>query len=95
ADGRYLAGFRPNHLELNKHTPEAMKFNCKLAVTEITGSETFIHLDHHDERWVGVVHGVHELEQGIELPVYLDPSHVYIFGQDGALVASAAYAQAA
>ena len=47
ADGRYLAGFRPNHLELNKHTPEAMKFNCKLAVTEITGSETFIHLDHH------------------------------------------------
>jgi len=95
ADGRYLAGFRPNHLELNKHTPEAMKFNCKLAVTEITGSETFIHLDHHDQRWVGVVHGVHELEQGIELPVYLDPSHVYIFGQDGALVASAAYAQAA
>ncbi|MCB1385941.1 MAG: ABC transporter ATP-binding protein [Nitratireductor sp.] len=95
ADGRYLAGFRPNHLELEKHTAEAKKFNCKLAVTEITGSETFIHLDHHDERWVGVVLGVHDLTPGMDLPVYLDPSHVYIFGQDGRLVATAAYAQAA
>lgn len=94
-DGRYSAGFRPNHLELSKHTPDAMRFECKLAVTEITGSETFVHLDHHDARWVGVVHGVHDLEPGSTIEVYLDPAHVYIFGEDGELVATAPYAQAA
>ncbi|TDH38361.1 ABC transporter ATP-binding protein [Pseudohoeflea suaedae] len=95
ADGRYLAGFRPNHLEINRHTSDAMRFKCKLAVTEITGSETFIHLDHQGERWVGVVHGVHDLEPGSEIEVFLDPSHVYIFGEAGDLVATAPYAQAA
>jgi glycerol transport system ATP-binding protein len=95
ADGRYTAGFRPSHLELKKHVGDALRFRCKLAVTEITGSETFVHLDHHDERWVGVVHGVHDLEPGIEIEVYLDPAHVYIFGEDGSLVATAPYAQAA
>jgi ABC-type multidrug transport system fused ATPase/permease subunit len=52
-------------------------------VTEITGSETFVHLDHHGDRWVGLVHGVRDLAIGSELTVYLDPSHVYIFSKDG------------
>ncbi|MBN2906273.1 MAG: ABC transporter ATP-binding protein [Rhodobacteraceae bacterium] len=95
ADGRYLAGFRPNHLEIARHTADAMTFMTRLAVFEITGSETFIHLDHHGERWVGLIHGVQDLQIGTELPVYLDPTHVYIFGEDGRLVAPAAYALAA
>lgn len=95
ADGRYLAGFRPNHLELEKHVGDALEFTCNLAVTEITGSETFVHLDHHGERWVGLVHGVRELTIGAPIAVYLDPAHVYVFGSDGELVASAPYVQAA
>ena len=95
ADGRYTAGFRPNHLEIGQHTADAMKFTTQLSVTELTGSETFVHLDHHGERWVGLIHGVHDLELGADLDVYLDPSHVYVFGEDGALVAPAAYAIAA
>jgi glycerol transport system ATP-binding protein len=95
ADGRYTAGFRPNHLEIERHTEAALEFRCKLAVTEITGSETFIHLNHGDERWVGVVQQVRDLELGAMMPVYLDPAHVYIFGEDGSLVAPATYALAA
>ena len=94
-DGRYTAGFRPNHLEIGKHTADAMQFTAQLNVTELTGSETFVHLDHHGERWVGLIHGIHDLDLGADLKVYLDPSHVYIFGEDGALVAPAAYALAA
>jgi glycerol transport system ATP-binding protein len=94
-EGRYLAGFRPNHLEIGKHTGDAMEFSTRLQVTELTGSETFIHLDHHGERWVGLVHGVHDLTLGEELTVWLEPRHVYIFSEDGKLVAPAAYAQAA
>ncbi|WP_299678398.1 ABC transporter ATP-binding protein [uncultured Roseobacter sp.] len=94
-DGAYTAGFRPNHLELSPHATGAMSFKTKLTVTEITGSETFVHLDHHGERWVGLVHGIQSLTPGQDLEVYLDPAHVYLFGQDGDLVAAAPYAEAA
>jgi glycerol transport system ATP-binding protein len=94
-DGRYLAGFRPNHLEIGRHTGDAVEFRATLSVTELTGSETFVHLDHHGDRWVGLIHGIHDLTLGAELRVYLDPAHVYIFGEDGRLVAPAAYALAA
>lgn len=95
ADGRYIAGFRPNHVEIQAKSDQAMVFDTKLIVTELTGSETFVHLDHHGEKWVGLVHGVHHLELGSRLQVYLDPSHVYIFNEDGELVAPASYALAA
>src|SRR6056297_3012138 len=95
ADGTYLAGFRPNHLEIDRHTANALEFRTKVVVTEITGSETFVHLDHHGDRWVGLVHGVRDLELGTALKAYLDPTHVYIFAQDGSLVAPASYATAA
>lgn len=94
-DGTYLAGFRPNHLEITRHTGDALEFNAKLVVTEITGSETFIHLDHNGDRWVGLIHGVHDLALGAPLKAYLDPTHVYIFAEDGGLVAPASYASAA
>ena len=95
ADGPYMAGFRPNHLELKAKVPDAMAFTTHLNVTEVTGSETFIHLSHHGERWVGLVHGVQSLKLGQELTVYLDPAHVYIFEPAGKLVAAAPYARAA
>lgn len=94
-DGRYIAGFRPNHLEIRTDAADALEFPTRLEVTEITGSETFIHLDHHGERWVGLIHGVHEIAPGEGLTVYLDPRHVYVFSESGKLVAPAAYAQAA
>ncbi|MEM1289306.1 MAG: ABC transporter ATP-binding protein [Pseudomonadota bacterium] len=93
-DGDYVAGFRPNHLELERPNDGCMEFATTLIVTEITGSETFVHLDHHQDRWVGLVHGVRDLEIGSQLTVYLDPSHVYTFAKGGELIAPAAYASA-
>lgn len=95
ADGRYTAGFRPNHLEIHQHSEKAMRYTARLVVTELTGSETFVHLDHHGERWVGLIHGVQDLAIGKNLEVWLDPSHVYVFAEDGGLVAPASYALAA
>lgn len=95
ADGSYTAGFRPNHLELHRPRAEAVEFRTRLIVTELTGSETFVHLDHHGARWVGLIEGVHHLDLGAELNVYLDTAHIYIFGPDGRLIAPAAYALAA
>lgn len=94
-DGKYIAGFRPNHLALETQGAGAMTFSATLQVTEITGSETFVHLDHHGDNWVGLIHGVKDLKIGAPLRVYLDPKHVYIFAQDGTAVAPASYAVAA
>ncbi len=90
ADGAYLAGFRPNHVALKSHS-EAITFACTLRGTEVTGSETFLHLAHGSERWTGLVHGVHSL--GSEaLTVSVDPSFIYLFTPDGRLAAPASYA---
>ena len=95
ADGQYMAGFRPNHLELSAPHGGAMEFSATLNITEFTGSETFLHLQHEDHNWVGLINGTHDLTLGAALPVYLDANHIYIFAQDGALVAPASYAAAA
>lgn len=94
ADGRYRAGFRPNHLSLEA-APGAIRFDTTLSVMEITGSETFVHLEHHGARWVGLVHGVRALTPGTPLQVWLDPSRIYLFAEDGSLVSGAPYADAA
>jgi glycerol transport system ATP-binding protein len=95
ADGTYSAGFRANHLALNRHSGTAVEFRCTLGVSEITGSETFLHLDHGGERWVALVHGVHDLAPGQGVSVFLDPAHVYLFDAAGRLAVPAPYAMAA
>ena len=92
-DGNYLAGFRPNHLELTKHSDNSIKFSAHLDVTEITGSETFLHMHHDDDNWIGLVHGVHDLEYNSKLSVYLDTRHIFIFATDGDLIHTASYVQ--
>ncbi|WP_313350559.1 ABC transporter ATP-binding protein [Paracoccus sp. (in: a-proteobacteria)] len=94
-DGAYLAGFRANHLSLDRPGPAAVEFACTLIGTEITGSETFVHVEHGADRWVGLVEGVHLLTPGQPLSVWLDPAHVYLFDPAERLAAPAAYARAA
>ncbi|WP_102108319.1 ABC transporter ATP-binding protein [Oceaniglobus roseus] len=95
ADGRYIAGFRPSHLEIQSHDADAIAFDATLSVTELTGAETFLHLAFQNETWVGLVHGIHKLTPGQGIRVYLAPRHVYLFDSDGRLVLPAPYAQAA
>ena len=95
ADGRYLAGFRANHLHLSRPSPAALEFRARVAETEVTGSETFVHLDRGPDRWVALVEGVHALAPGAAISLWLDPAHVYLFDGEGRLAAPAAYARSA
>ena len=90
-NGDFIAGFRSNHLELSDKNKKAIKFDTTLVTTEITGSETYLHMHHHDKKWVALVHGVHELPLGENISVYLDPAHIFIFDQVGQLVLLPAY----
>ena len=91
-DGTYQAGFRANHLHLRQQTSDSVEFSCTLGANEITGSETFLHLHHGADRWVGLVHGVQDLALGSQIGIWLDPAQVYLFDPSGQLAAPKAEA---
>jgi glycerol transport system ATP-binding protein len=92
-DGRYRAGFRPDHLRMSRPEGAALAFAGEIAITEITGSESFIHVDHGADRWVALTHGVHAPPIGAKMRVFVDPAHLYVFSEEGGLVAGAPYAR--
>ncbi|MGY3454378.1 ABC transporter ATP-binding protein [Bradyrhizobium sp. USDA 4353] len=91
-DGSYRVGFRPHQLGLAKgdgsHGRHA--FPATVSVTEITGSESFVHLKRDGLNWVAVLHGVHEYEPGEVLDAVLDPTNVFVFDASDRLVAAPA-----
>jgi glycerol transport system ATP-binding protein len=95
ADGQYAIGFRPNHLHLTRPGASAIPVTANVAVTEITGSESFVHLDFNGQRWIALLHGIHDLEPGSAAEVFLDPSRFYVFNDNDALVAAPDLAEAA
>lgn len=90
-DGDYKAGFRAHHLGMQKGSSSAIGFEAKLIVTELTGSDTFIHLEALDERWIGLVPGLQDYAIGQQLEVWLDPENIYYFDGNGRLIGSPDY----
>ncbi|MFN0262366.1 ABC transporter ATP-binding protein [Tepidamorphus sp. 3E244] len=84
-DGTYTVAFQPHHLLRRDPGRGALKFTGTVAVTEITGSESFIHLDVGDARWVSLVHGVHNHPVGETIDVWVDPARFMFFSADGDL----------
>jgi glycerol transport system ATP-binding protein len=86
-DGRYTIGFQPHHLSLSHATPGAVAVEARVGVSEITGSETFVHLDHAGQRWVLLAHGIHHLATDEVIQVFIDTRHLMVFDADGRAVA--------
>jgi glycerol transport system ATP-binding protein len=87
ADGPYTVGFQPHHLSLKPQTAAAVAVPAKVAVTELTGSESFIHISFADVRWVMLTHGIHEIDVDDEINVFIDPRHIMVFDANGDAVA--------
>jgi glycerol transport system ATP-binding protein len=88
-NGEYRVGFRAHQLAIANGQAGRHVFPATVTVTEITGSESFVHLHRESADWVAVLHGVHEFEPGDELQAALDPDNVFVFETaTGRLVAS-------
>ncbi len=87
-DGSYRVGFRAHQLELANGVAGRHAFQATVTVTEITGSESFVHLNRDASNWVAVLHGVHEFEPGHVLDAALDPNNVFVFDAAGRMVAA-------
>ena len=87
-DGAFRVGFRAHQLEVANGAAGRHVFPATVSVTEITGSESFVHLHRESTDWVAVLHGVHEYEPGQRLDAALDPDNVFVFDAANRLVAS-------
>ncbi|WFP60825.1 ABC transporter ATP-binding protein [Mesorhizobium sp. WSM4904] len=85
-DASYTIGFQPHHLSLDRPSAGAVPVRAKVTITEITGSESFVHLDFADARWVMLAHGILDFETDDEVEVFIDPRHIMVFDQNGRAV---------
>jgi glycerol transport system ATP-binding protein len=85
-DSDYTIAFQPNHLGLERHSFADIGVKARVAVTEITGSESYIHVDVAGLRWVVLAHGIHNVEIDTTIEVFLDPSKFYVFDKAENLV---------
>ena len=81
--GARTLAFRAHHLRPQRRTAEAHAFNLEVVSTEITGSETYVHLKHGDQVWVMLTHGVQVFAPGAQVAVYLEPADVLQFDAEG------------
>lgn len=87
-DGSYRVGFRAHQLEVASGIADRHAFSAEVTVTEITGSESFVHLKRGDVNWVAVLQGIHEYEPGHMLDAALDPTNLFVFDANNRLVAA-------
>jgi glycerol transport system ATP-binding protein len=94
-DGPVTLGFRPSRLYLERPSPKAVALPSSVAVVEITGSESLVHIRYRDHAWVALAHGVRQIAPGSAVEVFLDPERLFVFDQSGQLVAAPLRAEAA
>jgi glycerol transport system ATP-binding protein len=98
-DGAYTVAFRAHHLLVETPGADAIALPSLVSVAEITGSETFVHVDlkvgERDHRLVVQVAGVRRYEPGAALTVYVDPRRLFLFDDAGRLAAAPDIARAA
>ncbi|MBL4901672.1 ABC transporter ATP-binding protein [Desulfocapsa sp. AH-315-G09] len=86
ADDDYTIAFRPHHLYLKQTSDSMIGVKAKVVVAEITGSESFIHIDVTGMRWVVLAQGIHNPNINETIEVFLDPSKFYVFDRNEQLV---------
>ncbi|GAB4067948.1 ABC transporter ATP-binding protein [Ancylobacter sonchi] len=93
-DGSYTVGVRAHHLAVEDRTygePRdggLIRLAASIAVTEVTGSESFLHMDvvgeaGGRERLTALVPGVRRLEPEAAVEVVIDPRHILLFDASG------------
>ncbi|MGK9051378.1 ABC transporter ATP-binding protein [Xaviernesmea oryzae] len=89
-NGPVTVAFHPHHLGFSQQTPEAAKLNARVQISEITGSESFVHLEYDGVKWVMLAPGIHDIDPDTGIDVFLDTRHLMAFGSDGRAIAAAA-----
>jgi len=103
-DGDYTLGIRPHNLTLQNGEPrlvpgdhhsgyqsEHPSVSAKVVLTEISGSESTVHVDMAGHPWISLNHGVHALDPNQIINLQLDTSACLIFDQSDQLIYNPAH----
>jgi glycerol transport system ATP-binding protein len=83
ADGPVMLGFQPHHFSLEAPFAKAPSLRVKTLISEIAGSESFVHVNYENTRWVMLAPGVRDIEPNLDIDVFVDTRHLLAFGADG------------
>ncbi len=82
-DGPYTVAFQPHHLSIRRPSATAAAVQAKVTASEITGSESFVHLAFADARWVMLSPGIRHFEPDQTVEVFIDARHLLVFDPSG------------
>ena len=81
--GRYTFGIRASGITL-----DSGGFPFQIELAEISGSETFLHLQHEQLQVIGLLGSVQNFDIGQTVTAGIDSKSLYAFDQSGNLVSS-------
>jgi len=86
-DGGYVIGFRPHHITLVPDNDESVSVRGRVVVTEISGSESVIHMSVGRDTWVSLSHGIHPLKRGEAVELFVQTDHCFYFDANEQIIA--------
>ncbi len=82
-NGNYTLGFRAHHLKLSSTKNDDLKLAGEVVVTELSGSESFVHLKANGNNWVVHTHGIYNFREEEQIKMFLSLSNCYLFDTEG------------
>jgi glycerol transport system ATP-binding protein len=93
APGAYVLGIRAHHIALkgDRQRNDGVAIEALVELSEIVGSDTTMHLSHHDLKFIALSQDFRTFELDEHVTVSFDPTQIHIFnGQSGQVVSHAA-----
>ena len=87
-DGKYRLGFRVEAGAIGEAQTSGLSFPGHVVVTEISGSESFVHVDVGFGVWVCLATGVRDWQPGASVEVLVDANKIFVFDAAGKLAAT-------
>ncbi len=84
SEGQYQFAIRPHYVTPNRQSDADVPVTGRIAVTELSGSETSAHFEVEGRSWVSLAHGVHPYKVGEDHTFYMNPANGLYFRKDAA-----------
>ena len=89
-DGPLTIAFQPHHLFPQAKGEARQSIRARTLISEIAGSESFVHVEFSGRRWVMLAHGIHDIEPDRDIELFLDTRHLMAFDANGRAIGKAA-----
>ena len=88
-EGPCVIAFQPHHLSVARRHETSSALKARVIISEIAGSESFIHVEAIGSRWVMLEHGIHDIDPDTMVDLFVDTRHLMAFDTAGQSIAHA------